>query len=63
MIFLLIGNCVLRNLGGGSVVFLFLCYINSGNSMDLDSIKWRYTQVGSWTCGFWPEFLWIYMRI
>lgn len=22
------------------------------NSMDLDSIKWRYTQAGSWTCGF-----------
>ena len=28
------------------------------NSMDLDSIKWRYTQVGSWTCGFWPGILW-----
>lgn len=26
--------------------------------MDLDSIKWRYTQVGSWTCGFWPGILW-----
>ena len=28
------------------------------NSMDLDSIKWRYTQAGSWTCGFWPGILW-----
>lgn len=28
------------------------------NSMDLDSVKWRYTQVGSWTCGFWPGILW-----
>lgn len=26
--------------------------------MDLDSIKWRYTQAGSWTCGFWPGILW-----
>ncbi len=28
------------------------------NSMDLDSVKWRYTQAGSWTCGFWPGILW-----
>ncbi len=28
------------------------------NSVDRGSSSWHYTQVGSWTCGFWPGILW-----
>lgn len=31
---------------------------NIPNSIDKDSINWRFTTSGSWTSGFWPGILW-----
>ncbi|KAA6340755.1 Unsaturated chondroitin disaccharide hydrolase [termite gut metagenome] len=37
---------------------LVLDYTHIPNAVDSDKQEWRFTQPGSWTCGFWPGILW-----